>query len=553
MRGTLSTDAGIRQATVVAKERTLDTERVVLWTLTLGVFSAQLVFALLMNSRGYLWGDAISRSSAALIALHSNDPHLAAIGFVWMPLPTLLTILPVAAYPWSADIVSNGFASSLITVFAGTLTTAIVFGTARRFGLSLLLATVYSLLVAFSPMLFLFSTNGMSEGVAAPFMIGSVCCLLLFWDSGQRRYIAMSGILLGLAFACLYQAVNFGGIMLAAMILGLFSTENAPSAPQGRPRAIEGLSILFLVPSTYIAILWVVSNYAIMGDPLYFATSVYSNEGYVASAGQDRIADAVTGDLLGTLEFSIVRTLPFFIPIAAILLVRLIEGRLLRINSLTMTGLALCVPFGLITLQLYDGTSFGWLRYFMYPLFVAAGWGLYEIGKSRRRNLAIGIVFGAWVVTAPASLFVMNDPAMGQNEYQVVRSIWSGETAKEVGYPLYFEDVRPVAAAIDALGADELVLVDSSNAWTIAGTVSRATLKQNLVFTSDDRFRDALAAPATEGISYLLVPNPAVAPQDLLNGKYPALWQGNEPGFSLVRDFDQTGVGWRLYRVDAAP
>lgn len=553
MRGTLSTDAGIRQATVIAKERTLDTERVVLWTLTLGVFAAQLVFALLMNSRGYLWGDAISRSSAALIALHSNDPHLAAIGFVWMPLPTLLTILPVAAYPWSADIVSNGFASSLITVFAGTLSTAIVFGTARRFGLSLLLATIYSLLVAFSPMLFLFSTNGMSEGVAAPFMIGSACCLLLFWDSGQRRYIAMSGILLGLAFACLYQAVNFGGIMLAAMILGLFSTENAPSAPQGRPRAIEGLSILFLVPSTYIAILWVVSNYAIMGDPLYFATSVYSNEGYIASAGQDRIADAVTGDLLGTLEFSIVRTLPFFIPIAAILLLRLIEGRLLRMNSLTMTGLALCVPFGLITLQLYDGTSFGWLRYFMYPLFVAAGWGLYEIGKSRRRNLAIGLIFGAWAITAPASLFVMNDPAMGQNEYQVVRSIWTGETAQEVGYPLYFEDVRPVAAAIDALGADELVLVDSSNAWTIAGTVSRATLKQNLVFTSDDRFRDALAAPATEGISYLLVPNPAVAPQDLLNGEYPRLWQGTEPGFSLVRDFDQTGVGWRLYRVDAAP
>ncbi len=553
MRGTLSTDAGIRQATVIAKERTLDTERVVLWTLTLGVFAAQLVFALLMNSRGYLWGDAISRSSAALIALHSNDPHLAAIGFVWMPLPTLLTILPVAAYPWSADIVSNGFASSLITVFAGTLSTAIVFGTARRFGLSLLLATIYSLLVAFSPMLFLFSTNGMSEGVAAPFMIGSACCLLLFWDSGQRRYIAMSGILLGLAFACLYQAVNFGGIMLAAMILGLFSTENAPSAPQGRPRAIEGLSILFLVPSTYIAILWVVSNYAIMGDPLYFATSVYSNEGYIASAGQDRIADAVTGDLLGTLEFSIVRTLPFFIPIAAILLLRLIEGRLLRMNSLTMTGLALCVPFGLITLQLYDGTSFGWLRYFMYPLFVAAGWGLYEIGKSRRRNLAIGLIFGAWAITAPASLFVMNDPAMGQNEYQVVRSIWTGETAQEVGYPLYFEDVRPVAAAIDALGADELVFVDSSNAWTIAGTVSRATLKQNLVFTSDDRFRDALAAPATEGISYLLVPNPAVAPQDLLNGEYPRLWQGTEPGFSLVRDFDQTGVGWRLYRVDAAP
>ncbi len=539
----------VLQSPAATRTRSLDVERLVLWVLSLGVFVAQLAFALVMNSRDYLWGDGVSRSSSALIAIYSHDPHLAAIGFVWMPLPVLLEVVPVAFYRWWPEVVSSGFASSLITALAGTMTSIIVFCTARRFSLSVTLAAVYTLLVSFSPMLFLYSTNGMSEGVAAPFMVGSVCCLMLFWRDGERRYVAASGVLLALAFACLYQAVNFGAVLLVVMVAGLFTKENAPSFPQGRFRATEGLSILFLVPSIYVGVLWVISNFAIMGDPLYFATSEYSNEGYIASTGAGRLSDAVVGDIFATLEFSIIRTAPFFIPVIAILLVRTIEGRLLRLNTLMLTGLSLCVPFGLITLQLYDGTSFGWLRYFMYPLFVAAGWGLYEIGKSKRRSLAIALVFAGWIVAAPASLWAMADPELGQNEYQVVRSIWTGDTAAEVGYPLYFRDVLDVAAAVDRLGDDDLVLVDSSNAWTIAGTVQPETLKQNLVFTSDDRFHDALADPASVGVRYLLVPNPSVAPADLLNAEYPQLWAGNEPGFRLTQAFDQTGVGWRLYRV----
>ena len=531
------------------QERSLDLDRVALAGVALVVFVVQLGLALWWNAHGYLWGDAISRSSAALIALFSADPHLAAIGFVWMPLPTLLEIIPTSLYHWWPEVVSSGFASSMVTVLAGTLTAVIVYLTARRFALPIWIASLYSLLVALSPMLLLFSTNGMSEGVAAPFLIGAVCTLLLFWNSGQRRYVALSGLMLGVSFACLYQSVQFGAALTFALALGLYASENMPSAPQGRLRAVEGLSLLFLVPSMYIGVLWVIANAAIVGNPLYFATSQYSNEGYIASTGQDRIADAVVGDPIASLGFVAIRTLPFLIPIFAILLVRLLEGRLFRINTATLLGVVLVVPFGLILLQLYQGSSFGWLRYFMYPLFVAAGWGLYEMGISRRRNLAIALVMAGWVLTIPASVVVMNDPKLGQNEYQVVRSLWTGESAREVGYPLYFDDVKPVAAAIDALGPSDLVLVDSSNAWTVAATVQPATLKHNLLFTSDARFHDALRDPAANGVCYLLVPNPNVAPSDLLNAEYPQLWAGTQPGFELAEDFSMTGTGWRLYRV----
>ena len=97
------------------------------------------------------------------------------------------------------------------------------------------------------------------------------------------------------------------------------------------------------------------------------------------------------------------------------------------------------------------------------------------------------------------------------------------------------------------------MLADSSNAWTIEATVSPSTLKHNLLVTSDGRFHKALRDPVKLGVSYLLVPNPERAPQDLIDEQYPKLWQGDEPGFTLVEDFSQTGQGWRLYRVNATP
>ena len=539
--------------TTLLEKKTIDVERVALLGVTLTVFLAQLFSAWWLDSRGYLWGDAVSRASSALVAIHGADPHLAAIGFVWMPLPTLMQIVPVGFYNVWPGVVSSGFASSIVTVLAGSLTSVILFTAARRFGLSLALSSFYTLLVCFSPMLFLFSTTGMSEGAASPFLIGTVCSLLLFWQSGQRRYIAAAGLTLAPAFACIYEAAPFGAAIVFALALGLYSSENAPSAPQGRLRAIEGLSLVLLVPVIYVAVIWVIANWAITGNPLYFATSIYSNAGFITSTGTSYLAYSVKGDMIGAIGFAVVRTLPFAIPIGAIVLVRLLEGRLLRPNTLTLAGAAFIVPLGLILWQLYDGTSLGWLRYFVYPLYVAAGWGLYEIANSRRRELATAIILAGWLLTMPASIAVMASPRFGQTEHLIVRSVVTGQSALESGYPSVFENVAPVAGTLDQLNRNDLVLADSSNAWTIEATVSPSTLKHNLLVTSDGRFHKALRDPVKLGVSYLLVPNPERAPQDLLDEQYSQLWQGGEPGFTLVEDFSQTGQGWRLYRVDATP
>ena len=200
------------------------------WVLFLLVVGAQFAFGMWMNSRGFLWNDALSRAASALFSLHSADPRLVAIGFVWMPLPSLIELLWVAFFPLWPQIVSSGFASTLTTALAGGATAALLLYTARRLGLSEWLGWAFALVVVANPMLFLYASNGLSEGVVAPFLIGAVCFLVLFWHSGKRRYVTAAGLALALGFASLYEAVPYGAALFAALAMGLMwsSKENTP-------------------------------------------------------------------------------------------------------------------------------------------------------------------------------------------------------------------------------------------------------------------------------------------------------------------------------------
>ena len=64
----------------------------------------------------------------------------------------------------------------------------------------------------------------------------------------------------------------------------LWSSERRPSEPQGRGRAIEGLGLVLLTPSIFVAILWIGANAVIMGDPLFFVNGAYGYSSYQADA-----------------------------------------------------------------------------------------------------------------------------------------------------------------------------------------------------------------------------------------------------------------------------
>lgn len=514
------------------------------------VFAAQFAFGMWMNARGFLHLDALYRSVNALQVLHGSDPHLGAIGLVWMPLPTLLQLPWTALYPLWPDVVSSGASASLTTSLAGGATAALLLATCTRLGLSARLGWAYAVLVSANPMLFLYSANGMSEGVAAPFLIGAVCCLTLFWHSGLRRYVVVAGVSLALGFASLYEAVPFGAALFAALAGGLiWDSEARASAPQGRWRAVEGLGLVLLVPSFFVAALWLVANAVIMRDPLFFALSPDSN--HALTKDREGFVFDLAGDALGTLAFVCERSAPFLVPIGFVLLVRLLDGRFLRVNTVSALLLAASVPFGLIAPLLYGHASFGWLRFFVYVLFVAAGWGLYEVAASRRPRRAACLVMAGWALAFPATLLAMSNPAVGQEEHVVVNALVRGGGPREVGHSSELAHMRPVARYLEAgpLARGQRVLFDE--AWALQALARPSHLRTLLIQASDRRFRAMLKDPRRHRVSYLLLPRPGGRP-DALTRARPRLWSGDEPGFRLVKSFPATPEHWRLYEVERA-
>ena len=516
--------------------------------------TVEFAFGLVMASRGFQWGDAFARSSAALAVLHGADPKLSDIGFVWMPLPTFLNLPWVAFYPFVPGIVSSGASAALTSAVAGGATAALLLVTSRRLGLPRRVGWVFALLVCANPMLFLYGSSGMAEGIAAPFLVGSVCFVTLFWHTGERLWIAAAGVALALGFASMYEAAPFGIALFLAVAGGvLWSTEARPAMPLGPRRAVEGLGLLLVVPSVFVAVVWVGANAVIMKDPLFFVNGAY---GYTSFRSGPYIATGpvVRHDVLGVLGLVGPRIAPFLIPLAAVLLVRLLDRRLWRVQSLAAVLLALSVPGLLVAPMAYSGSQMASLRYYMFPLFVGAAFGLYEIARSHLRSRAGMIVLGSWIVAAPACLAAMFAPSLGVQEHRELRAVVHGQENLEAGY---YDPVRSrtaLARSLDAtvLARGERVMLDAFQGAGIAAQVRPDAMRRLLIVTSDRRFKPALSDPARFTIRYVLVPDPKSWPQDAILRARPRLWSGREPGFTLVRRFPAAGEqpdNWALFRV----
>ena len=511
------------------------------------VFTAELAFGAWMASRGFRWNDAMSRSASALSVLHGADPKLANIGFVWPPLPTLVAVFWSLLYPIWPGVVSSGVAATLTTAVCAGATAAILVMTARRLGLSRKVGWGFALLVAANPMLFLYGSNGMPEGAASPFLTGAVCFLVLFWHSGERLWIAASGTALALGVATVYQGVVFGAAVTVALIVSvLWSTETRVWAPRGRVRAIEGLGLLLLVPPVFVGLLWIGANAVIMGDPLDFMYGDYGYGSFQRSEDYEGPILYVTGDLLGALTLVGERVFAFLIPLAFVLLVRLVDRRFWRIDTLALVILGLSVPVGMVVPMALVGSPMGFLRYLIFPLFVAAGWGLYEIAISRRRRMAVALVLAGWLAAVPPALWVMTHPSLGLEERGELTALAEGRDGIDS-----VDTATPVARYLEAhvLPSGRNVVFDSVAQGAMVAVQIRHAYADQLIITSDRRFKDAIARPGSHGVGYFLMPDPAGTPNAAIGRAYPRLWEGRQPGFRLVETLQTRLEKWRLYAV----
>jgi hypothetical protein len=305
--------------------------------------------------------------------------------------------------------------------------------------------------------------------------------------------------------------------------------------------------LLLLVPPFFVGLLWIGANAVIMGNPFEFVSGDYGYASFQRFAETRAYSGPpiVTGDLLAALALVSERVFPFVIPLAFVLLVRLVDGRFWRIDSLSLVLLGLSVPMGMVLPMALLGSSMGFLRYLIFPLFVAAGWGLYEIALSRRRGTAVALILAGWLVAFPVELWIMSNPHLGREEVESVRALMNGDHRED---PVMR---RRVARYLEAhtLPTGRNVLVDAARGGSEIAAQIGPEHNGQLILTYNQKFDAALERPGNYNVGYFLMPDPALAPQAAVGRIYPRMWSGRQPGFRLVKTLPTPLEDWRIYAV----
>ena len=252
----------------------------------IAVLAIDLVGAYYMVFRlNFLPWDTSARVANAFYVLFSRDPHLAAIGFVWAPLPSFLDLPLIALRPWFPELVSRAFAGCIVSSIFGAATAATLNRAFRTYGIAVPLRWLLTAVYAFNPLVFYYSANGMSEALMIYFMVAS-SLLFARWTAERRdSQLVGLGLIVAISLFVRYELWFFAAVMAVAVVVTLVRRSL-------HWREIETRALLYGLPVAYGAFLWVAVNAVIQRDPLFFVRSPYANTGQVKAtnlSGQETI------------------------------------------------------------------------------------------------------------------------------------------------------------------------------------------------------------------------------------------------------------------------
>jgi hypothetical protein len=350
-------------------------------------------------------GDALARSYSAMAAVQSAQPHLGAIGFIWPPLPTLLQ-LPLVLIPGATF---YGFSGGIVSaVFAGA-TAVGLYLLLERAGVRPLLRWAAIGLFFLNPFILLYAGVGMSE---MPFLctyVFAVYAYLRWSDRGHRSWLLVAAFATGLMVLSRYDAVPFAVVFAAGVMVTMILSHRHFTPPK-----VEANLLAYLVPVVYVTVIWVYFNWQIMGDPLFFLRSEYSNAFLVRDVAALAEVRALSESPAALLRYALDLVLsltPMLLP--GVVLLAVVAWRRKDVVPLTLIALLLVVPaFQLLSYR--QGQTFGFWRF--YITLIPAGliaWS--ELATIVRRpavyRLTVALLFAGIIagnVTTTARMLTMD-------------------------------------------------------------------------------------------------------------------------------------------------
>lgn len=217
-----------------------------------------------INNYILTYNDAASHLNIARRIFDNLTPGIAQIGTVWLPLPHLL-MLPFA---WNDWLWNTGFAGSVVSMGAFLASVFFTYKTIYLVSKSWIGGIIGSCVMALNPNFLYIQTTPMTEPLLIASFIMSVYFLAKYVQNWQVQSLLISSIFVACATLIRYDGWFLYAFLTALLPIWIWKWRGIKEA--------ESSVILFLFMGGFGIVTWVVWNWMIFGDPMYFITGPYS-------------------------------------------------------------------------------------------------------------------------------------------------------------------------------------------------------------------------------------------------------------------------------------
>ena len=507
-----------------------------------------------------IYGDAWSRVEIAYRILSSRDPHLAAIGFIWGPLPEIPLLPLVALKALWPQLVTSSLAGGIVSSLCMAGGAVQLRGFVADAGLSRPFVWMLTAAFALNPVILMYGANGMSEAMLLLFLLSATRSLARWLRDDSLNSLILTGVFLALAYLTRYESLGAAASVTAAVALVSYVRVRRAG---GQLWAVANDVLLVAAPWAFAFVVWAAASWIITGQPFEQLTSGYGNSAQVGSiyVNRTRVPTGYTA-WSWTLVRLMLSQLLLLAP--ALPLVPLYKvGRLSRSAISLAVAAVACIggAVAFIVAAQVAGELAHPLRYLIgvVPLAVALAGACIAANQSRQhqegRRAAAGLSVACALtlfVALPTSAFAMLDATTDPWSFTSNRSIVSSAPDNALGGHLNWSNERKIAADLDAMHLPKgAVLVDDFLGFPIVVSSGDPT---QFVITSDRDFETVVADPKGLGVRYILVPVPDVLGSlDAINRQYPGFYASGGGFASLVNEYPATGVNdttFRLFRIN---
>lgn len=476
--------------------------------------------------------DGLSRLAHAYFAWYNQPPKLAAIGFEWPPLMTMVFlplagIRPLATSFAALPLTSAIFGAGLLVILNRTLST---------FAMRPLLRYPLVLLFGANPMIVFYATNGMGESVYLFFLTAAIYSLLRWYRNRQAHLLAIAGVAMALGILSRYEVAAFALVVAIGVLLII--------AHRGASRVeISGSLTLYAAPIAYGLGAWFFFNWLILGDPFFW---ISRQAGTNISVGRGGQSEAAAGTLekipLGEIAGELLSLNAHLFPLTLLVVPALLVVVVVRRDLMALLLAALASLNALMTAAFVFNArdlSLLQLRYNMRAMPIAligAGW-LFWLLRGRVQQTTTWILTAvALAASIPLCWHLMDTYRYQFGEQGFVRAVRTGESLE--GKTLrggYRFNTGADRAMSDYILAHTIrrdgILTDDAQTFSVMLASGRPDLFRDRIDKGDRIWHRALRDPYGK-VDYILVSR--FGDPDQVRQCYPEILRGDMPGTSIA-------------------